>query len=66
MTKKILVVFNLICFHGFVFMARVAKQLALAKHAQLVYAVGKPYNMMTKPTNRMEDGGWNMHCTVLY
>lgn len=25
--KKILVVYNLICFHGFVFMARVAKQL---------------------------------------
>lgn len=61
--KKILVVSNLICFHGSVFMARAAKQLAIADCS---CAVVKPYNMMTKPTNRMEDGRRNMHCTVMY
>lgn len=30
MTKKILVAYNLICFHGFGLMVRVAKQLALS------------------------------------
>lgn len=62
--KKILVVYNLICFHGFVFMASVAKQLAPAERSA-AKCCGKPYNM-TKPTNRMEDDRWNMHCTVLY
>lgn len=34
--KKILVVYNLICFHGFVFMARVARQLGLAGRSAAV------------------------------
>lgn len=59
----ILVVNNLISFHGFVFMAKVAKQLAPAERSAAVCR--GPYNLMTKPTDlacRMADGT----CIVLY
>lgn len=65
MTKKILVVYNLNCFHGFVSWQE-QRRSSGSLRAWLLYAVGEPYDVMTKPTNRMEDGRWNMHCTVLY
>lgn len=66
MTKKILVVYNLICFHGFVFMARVAKQLALAERSAAV-CCGRALQHDDK-TNQSH-GGWQMehalYCIVL-
>lgn len=66
MTKKILVVYNLISFHGFVVMARVAKQLALAEHSAAV-CCGQALQHDDK-TNQSH-GGWQMehalYCIVL-
>lgn len=62
-TKKILVVYKLIFFHGFVFEARVAKQLTLTERSTAVCS-GQALQHDDK-TNCMEDGRWNMHCTVL-
>lgn len=66
MTKKILVVYNLICFHGFVFMARAAKQLAQAERSAAV-CCGKALQHDDK-TNQSH-GGWQMehalYCIVL-
>lgn len=66
-TKKILVVLLINLFSCLIFFPLQEWQSSLRwLSAQLLYALSKPYNMMTKPTNRMEDGRWNMHCTVLY
>lgn len=62
--KKILVVYKLICFHGFVFLKRESRSSQCWLSAQLLYALGKPYNTMTKPINCMEGG--RRTCIVLY
>lgn len=63
--KKILVVYKLISFSWFCFHSESGKAACADRGLICLYALAKPYNM-TKPTSRMEDGRWNMHCTVLY
>lgn len=63
----ILVVYNLICFHEFVFTARAAKQLPLAERSAVVRCERALEPHDKNPTNRVEeDHRWNMRCTVLY
>lgn len=67
MTKKILVVYKFICFHGFVIIAKQSGKAACADWALnccMLWASLTTW-WQNQPTNRMEDGRWNMHCTVL-
>lgn len=63
--KKILVVYKLICFHGFVFIAKQSSKTARADGALDCWMLcASLTNMMTKPTNRMEDTDGT--CILLY
>lgn len=63
--KKILVVYKLICFHGFVFIAKQSSKAARADRAlDCCMLWASLTNMMTKPTNRMEDTDGT--CILLY
>lgn len=63
--KKILVVYKLICFHGFVFIAKQSSKAARADGAlDCCMLWASLTNMMTKPTNRMEDTDGT--CILLY
>lgn len=67
MAKKILVVYKFICFHGFVIIAKQSGKAACADWALnccMLWASLTTW-WQNQPTNRMEDGRWNMHCTVL-
>lgn len=63
--KKILVVYKLICFHGFVFIAKQSSKAARADGAlDCCMLWASLTNMMTKPTNRIEDTDGT--CILLY
>lgn len=66
MTKNILVVYNLICFHGFGVMVRMAKQHALAERLAAVCC--RQALQHDNKTNQSH-GGWQMehalYCIIL-